>query len=165
MARSPQLSLSDLVEAHQESLVRFLTKRLGDPEDAAEVAQEAYLRLTKVENLRELVNPRAFLFRMAANLAVDRMRQRTRQARQVAPQGQPAASPEEELQAQERIDQATEVLRKLPEKCRRAFILHRVNGLSHAEIAEELAVSRKTVEKYMTLALRRLRRRLRPKKW
>ena len=177
VAHSPPRSLAALVEEHQEALVHFLTKRLGSAEEAEDVAQEAYLRLMKVEHLEELASPRGYLFRTAANLAVDRIRQRTRLARQRqqvalqarSEQGGPgspdAASPESEFQARERVDQAAEVLRRLPEKCRCAFILHRIQGLSHAEIGRELGVSRKMVEKYVSRALGRLRKRLRPEKW
>ncbi len=174
MARSPQYSLSDLVEAHQEALVRFLTMRFGNAEDAAEIAQEAYLRLMGVERLEELENPRGFLFRTATNLALDRTRQQTRLARlhrhlalqTRTDQGQPSSpggtSPEADLQARERMQQVAEVVRKLPYKCGRAFILHRFEGRTHAEIARELGVSRSMVEKYLIRALARLRRELRP---
>ena len=78
VATSPTRFLSALFEEHQEPLVRFLTLRLGNAEDAAEIAQEAYLRLMKVERLEELENPRGYLFRTAANLAIDRTRQQSR---------------------------------------------------------------------------------------
>jgi RNA polymerase sigma-70 factor (ECF subfamily) len=128
----------------------------------------------RVEKLQELENPRGFLFRTATNLALDRTRQQTRLARlhrhlelqTRTAQGQPGSpgrtSPEADLQARERIQQVAEVVRKLPYKCGRAFILHRFEGRTHAEIARELGVSRSMVEKYLSRALARLRRELRP---
>ncbi len=71
-------------------------------------------------------------------------------------------SPEAQFQAGQRIQQVAEVLRKLPYKCRRAFILHRFEGRTHTEIARELGVSRSMVEKYLIRALDRLRQRLLP---
>ena len=152
--------------------MRFLTLRLGNAEDAADIAQEAYLRLLKVEQLERLENPRGYLFRTAANLAVDLTRQQTRLARQRhqaalqlgSEQGQPGSpggtSPEAAFQARERSEQVAEVLRRLPHKCRRAFVLHRFEGLTHPEIARELRVSRSMVEKYLIRALDRLRGKL-----
>ena len=67
-----------LFEDHNDSLLRFLSVRLRSVEEAREVAQEAYVRLLKLDEPNAVSFFRAFLFRTAANLAIDRMRKRER---------------------------------------------------------------------------------------
>ncbi len=170
MARSPRPSFSTFVEEHREGLVRFLEKRLGNQLDAADVAQEAYLRLFRSERFEELENPRAFLYRIAANLAVNRNLQEGRVAKQrqqlaLAAQRDPGragrAGPEATLDARELEQQVIGILGELPPDCRRALVLHRFTGRTYREIAVELGVSRSMVEKHLIRALKHLRRRLR----
>ena len=63
-----------LFQEHNESLLRFLAARLGSRHEAREVAQEAYVRLLKLDTPGAIGYFRAFLFKTAANLAVDRVR-------------------------------------------------------------------------------------------
>src|SRR5262245_8726557 len=71
-----------LFREHNEALIRFLALRLRSQQEAKEVAQEAYVRLLKLDQPGAVSFLRAFLFKTAANLAVDRIRheQTTRQA-------------------------------------------------------------------------------------
>ncbi len=172
MEPSRRRLLTELVEKHRPALVRFLRGRLGSAEDAEDVAQEAYARLMRAERLEQIENPRGFLFRTAANLAVDRGRQQQRRAskeRELGPQMRDTAehdagtrSPETARQGQERLRQIADALDQLPWKCRRAFVLHRFEGKSHTEIARELGVSRSTIEKYVMRTVEHLRHRLAP---
>ena len=77
MTDSKEQFLKDLVDEHQLALERFLTRKLESPDDAREVAQEAYLRIHRMEQPQQLDNARAFLFQVASNLAVDQLRRRT----------------------------------------------------------------------------------------
>ena len=63
--------LAHLVATQGTALERYLARKLDSPEDAAEVAQEAFLRLHRLESPETLDNARAFLFQVATNLAVD----------------------------------------------------------------------------------------------
>ena len=71
--------ISRLFSEHNESLVRFLATRLHSVQEAKEVAQEAYVRLLSLDDSGAVSFLRAFLFKTAANLAVDRIRSRNRQ--------------------------------------------------------------------------------------
>src|ERR1051326_2641221 len=64
--------------ARREEIARFLTARLGNAEDAQDVAQELFLRLERVPDPRELADPAAYVFRMGLNLANDHRRSRRR---------------------------------------------------------------------------------------
>src|SRR5947209_4337020 len=70
-----------LFREHNQTLVRYLRARLGSEQEAKEVAQEAYVKLLQLERVGAISFMRAYLFRIAANLAIDRIRQRNSQGR------------------------------------------------------------------------------------
>jgi RNA polymerase sigma factor (sigma-70 family) len=164
--------LEDLVTAHRVPLEKYLASKLDSAEDAAEVAQEAYLRLHRMEQPQKLDNPRAFLFQVATNLAVDQLRRRTLHFRFLkyekgqAPEGEPldinatTASPEQILDAKEKLKAMYRAVDELPFKVKQAFLLHRSSGMSYAEIADALEVSVSSVEKYLLQALKHCRKRM-----
>jgi RNA polymerase sigma factor (sigma-70 family) len=149
-------------------LLRFLVTRMPG-QDADDVAQECYLRIHRCQHLLTLENPRAFLFRVATNLLTDRARQQMRRDRWQLLMGSPicvddahdAPSPlpalEDSILAAEELERAAAVIASLPPKCRRAFLLQRLDGLSHEQIASALRVSKSMVEKYIAKAVGVLR--------
>ena len=161
--------LAELTEKYGATLERFLTRKLDNPADAAEVAQETFIRLYRLEHPEELDNARAFLFQVASNLAVDQLRRRSlhyRFLRAESPgyaEGDPpeggsdSASPERILSSREKLQRIYSAVDDLPEKCRQAFLLHRASGLSYSEIAVEMGVSVSSVEKYILQALKHCR--------
>lgn len=161
--------LEELVQEHGLYLEKYLARKLDSPEDAAEVAQEAFLRLHRLEAPEQLDNARAFLFQVATNLAVDQLRRRQlhfrfiRVEKSLAPEGEPidinasAASPEQILGAREKLATIYRAIDELPLKVRQAFLLHRQSGMSYNDIAQEMQVSVSSVEKYILQALKHCR--------
>jgi RNA polymerase sigma-70 factor (ECF subfamily) len=161
--------LRELAERYGPALQRFLTRKLDNPADAAEVAQETFIRLYRLEHPDQLDNARAFLFQVASNLAVDQLRRRSLHYRYLkaevrdggeadfAEGSADGASPEQILSSREKLARIYEALDRLPEKCRQAFLLHRSSGLSYGDIARELGVSVSSVEKYILQALKECR--------
>ncbi len=156
---------------HDEALLTFLSKRLNSKADAADVAQEAYLRVIKVAP-HEVANPRAYLFTTAAHLAVDHIRHQ-RAARRKEEDLALVTSVELEarirqldfeaegtLVAKERLDALYQAILDLPPKCRDVFIMHRFRHKTYREIADAVGISRSMVEKYISQALSLCRRRL-----
>ena len=164
--------LADLVARHGSALEKYLTRKLNNPEDAAEVAQDSFLRLHRMQRPESLDNARAFLFQVASNLAIDQLRRRTLHFRflnaekSLAEEGEPmdsnaiAASPEQILSAREKLTCIYRAVDELPFKVRQAFLLHRHRGMSYQEIAASMDVSVSSVEKYILEALKHCRRRL-----
>jgi RNA polymerase sigma factor (sigma-70 family) len=163
--------ISALIASFRENyqdLLRFLTRRTGDAERAADVAQDTYVRLAAIApaNL-DIQNPRAFVYRVAANLAIDTLRREGRiasdftflSAGEAVPD--PAPSPEASALAREKVRLLEAALDELPSKPRLALLLSRVEGRSFAEIARQLDVSESMVAKYIARALRHCRDRLR----
>src|SRR5690349_24237416 len=75
-AASAPDDVGNLFRENNQTLVRFLNARLGSEQEAKEVAQEAYVKLLQLERRGAISFMRGYLFRIAANLAVDRLRQR-----------------------------------------------------------------------------------------
>lgn len=145
-------------------LLRYLVTRMPG-QDAADVAQECYLRIHGCENLLTLQNPKAFLFRIATNLLTDRARRRIRRNRHRQLLGSPIGtddcedipSPqptvEDSIVAAEELQKVAQAIESLPPKCQQALLMQRLDGLSHEQIARVLEVSRSMVEKYIAKAL------------
>lgn len=149
-------------QEHYADLLAFLARRLGNVEKAADVAQDTYVRLAGLADTAQILEPRAFVFRVAGNLAIDRLRQERRYcALQVEEPDEepcdPIASPERTFLAAEAIEQLDHALQHLPSNARLALLLSRLEGLTHAQIALRLGVSESSVGKYLVLAMRHCR--------
>ena len=147
---------------HHGWLLRWLHRRLGCPQNAADLAHDTFLRiLGSRDALLGLKEPRAFLTTTARRLVIDQARrQRIERAYLDALAGLAAdvfPSPEEIRATVEALEQVGQALAGVPAKPREAFLLHYLEGLSQAEIAERLAVSTRMVRKYLVQALVRCR--------
>lgn len=167
----PSLALTRALTEHRTELLRFLVARLRDPADAEDALHDLCLRVASGTG-EAVANPLAYLYRAAANLALDRARGRSRRlVRDGAWATLAGARAGEETidptpSADERLDQRRTLLRiaraieALPPGAGRIFRRHRLDGRSHAEIAAEFGISRSAVEKGMATALRHLMRAL-----
>jgi len=163
-------------DQHRGDLLRFLRARTRDPAEAEDVVQDLWLRL---RDLRPgpISNARAYLYQMANNLVLDRARERRRRslrdqswseqsyALAAGPDGEvqtvdPGQGPEAQLVEAEEQRALETAIAELPEGARRAFCLHKIDGLSHAEVAVRLGISRSGVEKHIAVAMKNLRRLL-----
>jgi RNA polymerase sigma-70 factor (ECF subfamily) len=156
--------LRRMSDAYRQPLMRFFRRRVGSEAEAEDLAQEVFLRLLRRPDAETIDNPEAFLFRTAVNLLRDRARRNNTfashafdlAARQDSVEG---LSPERVLQGRQSLAAAMRILEELDERVRDAFILHRLEGLKYAEIAELFGVSVSSVEKYVIKALAHLARR------
>ena len=149
-------------------LVRYLSKKVHNNEDANDLAQEAFLRMHKFQQSRRLDNARAFLFKTANNLVVDQVRRASvhdkylsfeRLSEQSDEENDKfAPSAERTVSAEQELDRIYKVVNQMPEKVRSAFLMHRGKDLSYSQIATEMDVSTSMVEKYIIQALRILRK-------
>lgn len=137
-------------------LKKFLTKFLNREQDIEDVAQEAYLKAYSAEQDRgEIEQPKAFLFSIAKNLALNELTRKSRQMTrsiELCQQAMSEESPsniENEVQAQQSLGIYCEAVAALPEKCRRVYLLRKVHGLRHKEIAKRLGISLSAVEKHL----------------
>ncbi len=163
--------LRQLYDEHRSDLRRFLIARMGSIADADDVLQDVWLRLNAA-SFGPIANGRAYLFRMAQNLVLDRLKkQRRRSARDgrwlTSEHGNPtnalepvdpAPDAERLLIERESAERLATAIAALPAGAARAFRLHKLDGLSHGEVATRLGISRSGVEKHMAVAISHLRR-------
>jgi RNA polymerase sigma-70 factor (ECF subfamily) len=151
-------------EQYREGLHRYLMKRLRSAHHAQDLAQEAYLRLLRVEHTELVLKPQAYLYRIASNLAYEfKLRERREPVmfdsdvvEQLAEHAEGPVSDE----AGSRVDatqQLEYVLLQLPPMYRAVFVLRKRDGLSYAEIAKTLELSVHTVKKYLARAVAQCR--------
>jgi len=165
--KAPDIGTNDvdrLFREHNAALLRFIAAKIGSEHEAREIAQEAYVHLLQLDHPEAISYLRAFLFKTAANLAVDRLRQRGRRTH-VAGTGDAdfavfELSPERQLAGQQAMAVFRTVVEELPAKCRQAFLLHRVQELSIDEIAARMNIGPCMVRRYVSRALEYVRYRL-----
>ena len=153
-----------LFREHNAALLRFVAGRLGSDQEAKEVAQEAYVRLLRLHQPETISYLRAFLFKTAANLALDRLRARGRRPPTRSMHEAELAvfhlSPDRQIEGEESVAILSRALAELPVKCRNASLLHRLHGLSRQEIGARLGIGERMVRLYLARALEHLRYRL-----
>ena len=156
-----------LSETYRGPLTAYFERRVRSRAEAEDLTQEVFLRLVRRLDAEAIDNPEAFLFRTAVNLLRDRSRREKTfrnhlsetELRQDRFEG---ISPERVLESRQALQRALRCLEELDERTRDAFILHRLEGLKYAEIAEVFGVSVSSVEKYIIKALAHLMRRVGP---
>lgn len=161
VAPNSRASNAELVERlfrdHNEALVRFLLARLRSRQAALEVAQEAYVRLLSLHEPGAVSYLRSFLFKIAANLAVDRIRRDDVHARATETplfhEFADVRTPERVVAGAQEMRRLTSLLGALPPKCRRAFVLNRFYGLELSVVAAQMGLSVRMVRIYVVRAL------------
>ena len=156
--------LAAIFRRDYDDVHRFIARRLRATDEAADLAQEAFLRLLGRQGA-PLRSPRSFLFTTALNLLRDRARARlVRRAWEAAGEVEqvvcPAPSPHAVLEARQLVGVLETALAELTPCRRAALLLHRLDGLSQAAVAAQLGLSLSSVEKHIRLALRHCARRL-----
>ena len=159
---STAAAVSQLFREHNRVLVAYLTARLRSEQEAKEVAQEAYVRLLQLQEPDRPGLLRAYLFKTATNLAIDRLRHRRIQHRSEEQPGlfedwnashADREDPAKQVLAREQADRLLAYLQELPTKCQQVLDLHRFEGLSQQEVAVRVGISARMVRRYVTYAM------------
>jgi RNA polymerase sigma factor (sigma-70 family) len=149
------------VQPHEPMLRAWLRSRFSSENDIDDIVQESYVRLLRARDTGALNSPKAFLFAIARNLAMDRVRRRhilqaesfaENDALSVLEEGE--GIPETVARIQE-LEILTEAIQSLPDRCRQIFTLRKVYGLSQAEIAQRLGVSENTISTQLKIGVRK----------
>lgn len=173
--RAGKTGRSALIAAYLErraDLVRFFTLRLKSDAAAEDLVQEIYVRLSKVADEAAIDNPAAYLYRLGSNLMLEQMRGQRRSAAREAAWGDAQAmtlgsepvvdeaAADVAVAARQRLAAVLRAVQELPPRTQEVFRLHKLEGLSHAEAAARLGISRSAVEKHMIAVLKHLALRL-----
>lgn len=143
--------LVDFLLKRYGDLKRRLTRLLGSDELASDALQDTWLRLQRTSEKNPILDPQAFLLRMAANIAVDQHRSQSR----ALPQNEidalldlpdPSPNPEQSVLMRAEMDLLFHAMERLPKRRREILILVRWEGIAQKEVAEMLGISLRTVE-------------------
>lgn len=157
-----QANVQAIYLQHSQEIERFLLRRLACPETAADLTQETFARLLRAGATEQIENVRAYLFRIATNLALDHLRRGRHMV--PAPEGDALErladsrpGQEQHLLSREALDRLQRAVDILPIRQREVFRLHKFDGCSYQEIAARLGISKNTVMVHMVRALARCR--------
>lgn len=153
---------AELEAAYADSrawLVQYLARQLNCRQAAEDLAQDVFLAIPKAQPIQPIRNPRAFLFRIAANLAVNRSKQerRRRELREANASilwtAVDEVTPERQLLGVEALARIGAAIDRMPDRTRQILAWRRIDGLSNREIATRLGISDTAVEKHMRGAM------------
>ncbi|WP_043308837.1 sigma-70 family RNA polymerase sigma factor [Pseudomonas sp. ML96] len=146
-----------LYGAHHGWLQGWLRRSVGCSQQAADLAQDTFVRLLVRNKPISDQAPRALLTRIARGLVIDHWRRNALERAYLEALAQlPEAShpsPEVRHEALQCLERIAQLLDGLKPKVREAFLLYQLGGLNHAEVAEQLGVSSRTVERHVASAL------------
>jgi RNA polymerase sigma factor (sigma-70 family) len=155
-----QAFVTDIATTHGRRLRRYLAARLRNAADAPDLVQEVFLRMMRIEHHESIRNPEAYVMTVAGHVLHQHM---LRSA--AAPESLDAldvlldlqtaieADPVAQLDARRRLEELDLALEKMAPNVHATFVLHRRDGMTLEEIAEQLGVSRSMVKKYLAKAI------------
>jgi len=148
-----------LYSEHHGWLQGWLRKKLGNAFDAADLAQDTFVRVLRAPGLDRVEEPRAYLTTVARNLLINHVRRRAIErayldALSLLPEPV-TPSPEARLVVLETLVEIDRRLSGLPAQAKQAFLLAQLEGLGQAEIAAELGISVSTVKRHLARAAMR----------
>jgi RNA polymerase sigma factor (sigma-70 family) len=164
----PKPSLVERLFAdHRAALQTFFLRRIRSKADAADLAQEVYLRMLRVSDKEAIRNPVHYLYTVANNLVRENAALDRRQTSGIDIDEAPAHEQLEtlpafdgDLDATRRVVRLRVVMQQLRPKCRAAVELRFTHGLSYREVAMHLGISPQMAKKYVAQALGHCRRRM-----
>ena len=159
-ASSVSAALDDAFRRKRATLTEYLRYRLGDPVEAHDVAQAAFVRLWERRDSLHSENLEALLFVTARNLANDLVRGRMRLRTMLRAYSDnldddmsTLETPDRVMEARARIDVVQQSLKELPANCREAFVRQRLYGHDYEDIARDMGVSQSMVRKHVIRAI------------
>ena len=143
------------VMPHEAGLRGWLRRSRQSEFDIDDIVQEAYAKLVTTPDVGAIGNVRAYFYRTAYSVLVSRLRRKSVvsihsladiEALQAAVD---TITPEDQLMARNALQQLSDLIRRMPEKTQRVFVLSRVSGLSQKEVARQTGFPESTVEKHI----------------
>jgi len=150
---------AELLALHRDELLRFIKQRIDCPETALDILHDCFMRFSNYLERHQVQNPRAFLYKMAANQTIDHIRQQRRaDDRRIEFEAwpeliDPAPSPEDTIAARQRMAMLERVIAEMPEKNRQIFVMRHIQHLSFTEISQVTGLAYNSIFKYLNEAL------------
>lgn len=147
---------------HEEALVRFIARNWPYRDDIHDLRQDTYVRVYEAAARSRPASPRAFMYATARNLMADRVRRGRVVSIEVVGDmealnvSMEEPEPDDKAGTWQELKQLADALDRLPDRCRAAVWLHKMEDLSYREVAGRLGISVKTVEKQISKGIKRL---------
>lgn len=160
------LDLKGLFQKHAKALHSFLLRKSRDPQLAADLTQESFLRLAEQGSGERIDNSPAYLYRTASNLLIDHNRQQVRRKTdqmdecELAEMDSGASPLDDVTAARQCLERMQRAMAELPTRTQDIFRLNRIEGMTHAQVARELGISDSSVQKHLARALAHVMERL-----
>ncbi len=144
-----------LFQKHYDELTGYVLHKFGDNADAEDIVQDTFHNILRLPDSEHIENPRAYLYKTAYNLALNRVRKNKNHDIYLLPVDSTvqAVSVEKEVFAQRDIESLQNRINELPKKTRDIFLMSRIEEKKNKEISEELGISLSSVEKHIRMAL------------
>ncbi len=158
-------SFDIVYKQYSQRLYGFAFSILKNHEDSKEIVQETFLKLWNTrEKLKSDQSLKAYLFKISYNISIDLIRFRLKNEKYFNYLKLHFSEDAGDVESLADFNALTEELQKItdefPEQRRKIFRMSREEGLTHAQIAEKLGISPKTVENHINLALKTVRKKL-----
>ncbi len=150
------------IAPHAAEVRRWLCKRFPTVADVDEIIQDGYVRVLDRQRKSPIAQPKAFLFAVCRNLAIDYLRKH--KVVYFEKLGEHLDDPvlstdaegiQNQLSKKEHQEIMMEAINQLPDRCRKIFLLRKVEGLPLKKIAQRLGISTKTVEVQISIGLKK----------
>lgn len=155
-----------MLERYYKELLGYLRRKVPDQAAAADLAQEAYVRIyASHPEQAQIHKPRNLLYKVAHNLVIDHYRQQQVRAEVIDAYadadadllnqsiGPASQEPDAVLSSKERLACLEATLAALPPRPREAFVLYKIDGLSRAQVAAQMGIGVRTVETHLEAAM------------
>ena len=159
--------ITDTYLIYQNALRRYISGFHASREDIEDTLQDAYLKAFSASKDSTIRCPKAYLFRVARNVALNRKKaQKKRFIENVGEFDESIAlddkaTVEDVVYSKEQFRIFGDAVSSLPPQCRRVFLMQRIWGYSYKDIAKKLGISERTVENHLAKALLRCREYMR----
>ena len=138
---------------HEPVLRAWLERRAVDGLDPDDIVLETYAVLADLPTVSDIASPRAYAFQTARSVILRHLRSGIERIEVMEELELADAARDESVPPRHDVRRVADLVSSLPAKCREAFRLRKVEGLSQREVAQRLGISESAVEKRMALAL------------
>jgi RNA polymerase sigma factor (sigma-70 family) len=153
----------DIFRKHYAELCRYVRQKFSRAGEADDIVQDAFQNILNIDCIDSLENPRAYLYRTAKNIALNRMRREECQSGIFVEleAHEPLSIPmDRQIIAERDMQRVIHALAGLPDKDRTTFLLNRMEGKTYTEISQQLGISVSSVEKRIMKVLSAVRQTL-----
>lgn len=164
IADDDQQAFAALFYSHHQALGSYLFKLTGSKDISEEITQEAFIKAWQHRaTLREINSFRSWLFTVSRNRAFNAMRDQARQLlrhNEWTKTQQQLADPALEPGASDLTEAIAKAVEQLPPQQKRAYLLSREQGMTHAQVAASMQLSQETVKRHISMALQSIKQYL-----